>query len=818
MAELRKIAEHCEYGTVLSDMLRDRLVCGIHGKAVQRHMLQEKTLSFDKALEMAVAAEAAEKDSRRLTGATVDSEVSTHKQEPVPPSSQTTETPVHKVEQRKQSRPQHRGVKSTPESTKAECYRCGARHQPSYCPCRDFECYFCKKRGHLAKMCRKKAQNKPEHANVVETSSEGGEYTMFHIQSGSQAPYKVVVPANGHPHSMEIDTGASVSIVSEDTLQSICKGTTMLELQETTVKLQTYTGEPIRVSGSTVVPVEHNGQMVTLPLIVTTGGGPTLLGRDWLAALRLDWKTVFTVRPTLTLQQVLEEHSAVFKEGLGELRGVEAKIHLDKGVQPLFHKARPVPFAFRKMFEEELERLQTLGIIKPIQFSEWAAPVVPVMKRDGRVRLCGDYKVTVNQAAKLDKYPIPRIDELFASLAGGKSFSKLDLSHAYLQISLEEQSRRYVAINTHKGLFEYCRLPFGVASAPSIFQRVMESLLQGISGVCVYIDDILVSGATEQEHLSNLATVLHRLETAGMRLKREKCAFLLPSVSYLGHIISAEGLRTEDSKVQAVVEAPEPVNVPELRSFLGMVNYYGKFLPDLATTLAPLYDLLKKSTKWKRGVREKSFREVKCLLQSSRVLTHFDDKLPLILASDASPYGLGAVLPHRMPDGSEKPIGFASRSLSNAEKNYSHLDKEALGIIYGVKKYHQYLYGRQFEIITDHKPLTHILSDSRATSTMASGRIQRWALTLGGYDYTIQYKEGPRNANADAFSRLPLRSSTSDTPQPADAFSRLPPAFVDVRHSTTRGSHPSHGAPGLFTALQHSDLPVDGYRPDSVSS
>ena len=298
----------------------------------------------------------------------------------------------------------------------------------------------------------------------------------------------------------------------------------------------------------------------------------------------------------------------------------------------------------------------------------------------------------------------------------------------------------------------------------------MENLLQGISGVCVYIDDILVTGATEGEHLSNLAQVLERLESAGMRLKREKCKFMLPSVSYLGHVISAEGLHTEEAKVKSIVEAPEPRNVGELRSFLGMVNYYGKFLPDLATTLTPLYQLLRKHAHWRwRQKQRNAFNKVKDLLHSGRVLTHFDDRLPLVLACDASPYGLGAVLSHMMPDGDEKPVGFASRTLTNAESNYSHLDKEALAIIFGVKKFHQYLHGRHFSIKTDHKPLTHIFNETRATPSMASGRIQRWALTLGGYDYSIQYREGKNMANADALSRLSLKtSSEQEAPRPPE--------------------------------------------------
>ena len=221
--------------------------------------------------------------------------------------------------------------------------------------------------------------------------------------------------------------------------------------------------------------------------------------------------------------------------------------------------------------------------------------------------------------------------------------------------------------------------------------------------------------------------------------------------------------KTEESKFQAIVSAPEPQNVGQLRAFIGIVNYYGKFLPDLATVLSLLYQLLQKSVRWTWGRKQReACRRVKEQLRSGKVLTHFSEQLPLILACDASPYGLGAVLSHRIPNGEEKPVGFASRTLSKAEKNYSHLDKEALAIIFGVKRYHQYLHGSRK---TDHKPLTHILSEKRATPTMASGRIQRWALILGSYDYEIQYKKGKDMANADALSHLPLQRSQSQPPE-----------------------------------------------------
>ena len=225
-------------------------------------------------------------------------------------------------------------------------------------------------------------------------------------------------------------------------------------------------------------------------------------------------------------------------------------------------------------------------------------------------------------------------------------------------------------------------MPFGIASAPSIFQRTIESILQGIPKVCVYIDDILVTGRTEDEHLKNLREVLERLETSGFRLKRAKCLFFLKSIDYLGHTISPDGLSPNEKKVQAIRAAPRPVDVGQLRSFLGLVNYYGKFLPNLASTLAPLYLLLHKHTDWRWGIdQSRAFEQAKGLLTSCLLLVHFDPDKELLVSCDASPYGLGAVLSHRMEDGSSKPIYYASRTLSAPEREYSQLDKEGLAII-----------------------------------------------------------------------------------------------------------------------------------------
>lgn len=222
----------------------------------------------------------------------------------------------------------------------------------------------------------------------------------------------------------------------------------------------------------------------------------------------------------------------------------------------------------------------------------------------------------------------------------------------------------------------------------------MEGVLQGIPQVAVYLDDILVTGATRKMHLRTLDEVLTRLENAGLRLKRSKCTLLADEVQYLGHKVDAKGVHTVEAKVKAVVDAPTPTSVTELKAYLGLLNYYNHFLPNLSTLLAPLHHLLRKDVDWSWGVRQaEAFRRSKDLLKSADVLVHYSGERPLILACDASPYGVGAVLSHRMEDGTEKPIGFVSRTLAPAEKKYSQLDKEGLAVIFGIKRFHNYLYG-----------------------------------------------------------------------------------------------------------------------------
>ena len=331
---------------------------------------------------------------------------------------------------------------------------------------------------------------------------------------------------------------------------------------------------------------------------------------------------------------------------------------------------------------------------------------------------------------------LPTTQDLNTALVDSKVFSKLDLSHAYVQLNVDKESQEYLTISTHKGLYSYFKLPYGVKSSPKIFQAKMDQILQGIEKCVCKQDDILVGGNDWQENLKILAEVLDRLHKYNLHLKLPKCEFLKPEVVQLSLKISAVGLQPVEEKINAVKKAPTPCNVSELTSFLGMMQYYHSLLPGLATMLAPLHKLLQKGMQWEwTHDCQKAFEACKEGLTSDSLLVHYDLNRELRLACDASSYGLGAVLSHIMDDSQESPIAYASRTLSSSERNYAQIKREALSIVYGVKKFHQFLYGRKFTLVTDHQPLLVLLGPKPAIPTMAAARMQRLAIVSSAYDY-----------------------------------------------------------------------------------
>ena len=442
---------------------------------------------------------------------------------------------------------------------------------------------------------------------------------------------------------------------------------------------------------------------------------------------------------------------------------MELEVKFKSEAKPVFCKPRTVPFALLEDLNQAYDEGIKKGIWVPTTFNEYGTPVVPIRKalqpneKRNKLRVCGDYSVTVNPQLDTHRQPLPLPDDLVRKLSGGYYFTKIDLANAYNQIRLAPESQKRLALSTHRGVLLQTRLPFGISSAPGYFQEIMERITCDLKGVAVYLDDILVSGSNEEEHIKNLQSLLQRLQDKGLRCCRHKCVFAQPSVEYLGYTISKEGISKGKRKVDAILDMPSPTNVTTLRSFLGSIQFYGKFIKDLSTLTEPLYCLLKKGVLWRWGKPEQqAFERLKSILCTDTILAHFDPQEQIGISCDASDVGIGAVLFHRYNDGTERPIANASKTLSDTQRRYSQVQKEALSAIYGIQKFHQFLYGRRFILITDHKPLLALFNPQKGTPSMAANRLARWALTLSQYDYSIEYRRTSEHGNADALSRLPV--------------------------------------------------------------
>ncbi|XP_063677789.1 uncharacterized protein K02A2.6-like [Bolinopsis microptera] len=689
-----------------------------------------------------------------------------------------------------------------------KCGRCGLRgHESEKCNVR---CHKCDKIGHIAKKCRQKGVHNVESSRAEDSRAEG-EYDMDEscervLDDELYSEYYDNFRINGKLLCMEFDSGSAVSVVSKRALR-VC-GLSDLTLTPSRKTLRVANGQIKAVDGCAVVEVELNGEKARDLQLYVAEDFPSLFGRPWIAKFcgqnwlekLLSTRLVNSVAPDKSQQVSVSckscsgsgvqkgvemqtdgmtvengwkfkntcirieqcrsvarlKQSEVFKPGLGLVKGVQASFVLKDEAKPVMCKARTIPYALRSKVEQEIDSMVESETLTKVADSPWGTPLVPVMKDGGEsVRICGDYKSTLNKCLSTKEYPLPTIEECFNSVRGGQKFSKVDIKKAYNNLLIREEDRVLTTLNTHKGLFQWNRLPYGISSSSAIFQSVMDDTLAGVPMTCCRIDDILISGRNDEEHLINLNNVITRLELRGFKCKVEKSSFMEDHVVYLGHVVSASGIRPVQSKVDSLLKTPEPQNVDQLISFLGAVNYYRRYLPNLSAVIAPLERLRAKNVPWVWSAEEgKAFRVLKKLLSSDRVLTFYDPKLALKLDTDAASGGIGAVLSHIMPNGEERPIEFISRTLSPTERRYAQIDKEALAIVWSIKRLHIYLYMRKFTLVTDHRALVRIFGN-KPLPEMTAGRITRWAIFLMNYQYDIQYRNTKEHLNADMLSRLP---------------------------------------------------------------
>ena len=452
------------------------------------------------------------------------------------------------------------------------------------------------------------------------------------------------------------------------------------------------------------------------------------------------------------VKNLIARFQDIFETGDGTKGRTNIVEHrIDTGdARPIRQVPRRLPLAKREEAEKIVRDMERDGVIEPSK-SPWISPVVLVKKKDGTSRFCVDYRL-LNSVTKKDSYPLPRIDDTLDTLVGCELFSTLDLKSGYWQVGLARGDREKTAFSIGTGLWQFTVMPFGLCNAPATFERLMETVLRGLSWeTClVYLDDVIVLGKSMKDHLKNLEQVFQRLREANLKLNPKKCSLFRRKVRFLGHVVSSEGVSVDPEKVAAIREWPVPKDKHDVRSFLGLCTYYRRYVLGFANIAKPLTRLTedKKIFVWDSDCTQ-AFEELKSALSSAPILSYPRPNEEFILDTDASNFGIGGVL-SQIQDGHERVIGYFSKVLSKPERNYCVTRKELLAVVKSVEHFHKYLYGRRFLLRTDHAALMWLL---RFKSP--EGQVARWIERLQEYDFTSEHRAGTKHRNADALSRRP---------------------------------------------------------------
>jgi transposase InsO family protein len=500
-----------------------------------------------------------------------------------------------------------------------------------------------------------------------------------------------------------------------------------------------------------------------------------------------------------SLVAICQDYSDIFfLEGdrVSATTAVTHRIKTSEAVSPIHVKPYRLPQRHRQEITDQMEALEREGVITASE-SPWNAPLLVVPKKpdvNGQVkyRVCVDFR-RLNEVTIGDAFPLPNIVDILDQLGRSKYYSTLDLAHGYHQIPMSPSDRSKTAFSTDRGHFEFERMPFGLKGAPGTFQRLMNKVLIGINGIkaFVYLDDIIIYAKDLNDHSQKITEIFQRLRQYNLKLQPLKCEFLRKEVNYLGHQITDEGVKPDPQKISCVKQFPIPRNVKEVKSFLGLSGYYRRFIRNYGQIAKPLTSLLKKDVPyiWS-DLCQTSFETLKNLLTQAPILQYPDFQKPFNLTCDASNYAIGCIL-SQGPIGKDLPIAFASRTLNKAEINYNVTEKELTSIVWGIKVFRPYLFGQHFNIITDHRALVWLFN-----ITDPGSRLTRWRLKLEEYQYTIHFKPGVNNTNADALSRIQVVTTRAQTSSSHQHNQSEPPETQGTSLKSVDNEHPDSESKG----------------------
>lgn len=791
VCRLRHLASSCKYDTLESELIRDRIVLGVADVSLRKKLLGDGKLTLSTAIDLCRAHEATNKQFQKMS---IQCEVE--------------ESIVNKTYSQGKNQ----------SSSKKSCIYCGNFHvwKKASCPAYGKTCQSCGRPNHFAVVCQQSKHNfkKPSsHKNDKSKSayrptqnysrpstSYQSKYRVNKFKKGvhkvddgqstdtsendedsSESVYKVVgssktssskkqwftkldisIKGQSVTFKCQLDSGSTSNIMNlTDYDKIVCDQAP--KLKPSCLKLKCYNGDLLKPIGQQNLKCAVNGKIYKLLFQIVKN---KTYQKPILSAETCEKLGLLEVKADLCMvqqsteipwpkEEILHEFNDVFT-GLGKLPG---KYHLivDPMATPVKHVPRRVPVALKNKLKIKLEELERNKIIKKESDpTDWISSMVLVVRND-KMRICLDPK-DLNKALKRSHYQIPTIEEILPSLSGAKVFSCLDAKDGFWQIQLDEESSRLTTFWTPEGRYRWLRLPFGLNSAPEEFQRRLHEIVEGLDGVCVMADDILVYGCGDtyedatRDHDVKLRRLLDKARLNHLKLNKQKLRLRQKELPYMGHILTENGLKADNSKIQAIQKMPSPLSVKELQRFLGMINYLSKFIPVLSEKCSVLRQLTKDGVPWLWDeVHEKAFVELKRQISSTPVLKYFDINLPITLQCDASETGLGCTL---MQEG--LPVAYASRTMSMTEQRYAQCEKELLSILFACNRFKQYICGKDnITVETDHQPLISIFKKSILS---APKRLQCMMLKLQRYNINLTYKKGEKMYIADTLSRAPEKT------------------------------------------------------------
>lgn len=788
LSRLRTLQADCKYDNFNADLdLAYILAQNCYSPEVQKRLFSTPNVSLESYVNVMQAVENAEHSSATVRGDNRQVQA------------------VFSREPRSKSPARHARRPSKERTPAVQCRGCGST-QHAYlseqCKAKRQTCNSCNRKGHFSKVCERRKQS-PQHHQRMQKSSVKAVHRLGIIKAAEPTQYRCsirVVDDTDNDCFLEgiVDSGADVSLVPFPTFKRHLR----TKLKPTSMELCNFDGSSITgLRGQFEATVEFNGRKAKLSLLVMDNIKTATWGTNVIEALGLlidgTRRQISVVRPQSPtsissarrssgpinnesaaaavvddisskptnqlavtkadpqIQSILNKFPTLTDDGIGRFPDFEHRIVVTENAVPVARNPRPIPIAYRKAVEAEIAQMVNDDVWERVDTPcAWALNLVTVPKSDRNVRITTDL-APLNQYVVPEKYPLPRINDLYLQLQGATIFSKLDIAKGYWHVVLAPESRPFTTTITPYGLFQYKRLPMGLTDAASVFQRLVSQTLAGCEGCISYLDDILVFGPTADIHNERLQNVLQRLSSKDFHLNVAKCRFAANEVRFLGHIIGNDGVRPDPASLDAIRNAPLPASVTDVRSFLGSINYLREFLPHLAEYAEPLQRLTRTSEQstftWTDECTA-AFNKLKSMLTTDLQLAIFDPNRPTVLSTDASNIGLGACL-SQVSKGRVVPVAFSSKTLSPRERAYATNEREALACVWACNHFANFLLGRRFTLVTDHKALVTILAQSG--DGRKAHKFDRWRMQLSEFDYEIQHRPGSENLIPDMLSRLP---------------------------------------------------------------